>query len=1107
MSETPFNLLTQKLNAFIKKYYINQLIKGSIYSAGLLVLAFLVAIFSEYFFYLQNPYKSGLFFGFLAVVAGIFVQYILIPLLKIFRITSTINYYEAAKIIGKHFPQINDKITNTLQLKEVVESKSGDFSLVLAGIDQKINELKPIPFQLAIDFKKNKKYVKFAAIPLFVLLIVSFTSPSFIKEGTTRFVNYNVDYDKPLPFYFELDSDNLEATKNEDFELVVTTNGELTPEKVFVAIDGNQFKMKTIAPGKFSYMLKNVQKPIRFNFIAEPVESKDFELKLMPKPIIKGLNIQLNYPAYTQKQPEEVDNSGNLNIPEGTKVSWKFNVVDADTVKIFTDTLRFAKQVTPNEFVANQEVLQSTDYWVAANNRINSKFEKVSYTIHVIKDQYPTIDVVEIKDTLSMKQLYFNGAIADDYGLSKLIFNIKLPDSTIQQKVTMNNNALNQNFYFAYNTSNLALNPGDEVTYYFEVFDNDGVNGSKSTKSQIKTLKVPSKDQINKAAAAQGDNIKKELESAITEAKDMKAQIDDLTKKLLEKKQPGWQEKQQLEQLMEQRKNLKQKVEELTKANEQKNKMQNEFVTPNEELLEKQKQLQELFENIMDEEMKKLFEEMEKLMENMDKNQFQQSLEQMKLSNEDVEKELDRTLELFKQFEFEQGLKQAIEKLDELQQKQKNLEEETNQKKSDSDELQKKQEELNEEAKSLEEQLEELKNKNEELEEKHPFPDQKDEMQEMLNEMQKASEELEKNNKKNASENQQNAQEQMQKMKEKMEGLMGSMQMEQQTENMEDLRALLENLIELSFEQEALMQKVKTFNRNDPAFVEANQNQKKLKDNAKIIEDSLFALSKRVVQLEATVNKEINLINNNMGKAIEQLADRNPQKAATSQQFVMTSANNLALLLDEALQQMQQSMQSMMQGKNQCQKPGSGKPSASELKQRQQSLNQQMKKMLEQMKSGQNPNGQTPGSMPGMSKEIAKMAAEQAAIRRALQEMQNQMNGENGKDGKNGSELKKLQDLMEQTEEDLVNFNLRQQTLQRQEDILTRLLESEKAERERELDNKRESKEGEEISRNLEKIFEEYNKQKEKETELLRTVPPNLNLYYKNKVSEYFNNL
>lgn len=1107
MSETPFNLLTQKLNAFIKKYYINQLIKGSIYSAGLLVLAFLVAIFSEYFFYLQNPYKSGLFFGFLSVVAGIFVQYILIPLLKIFRITSTINYYEAAKIIGKHFPQINDKITNTLQLKEVVESKSGDFSLVLAGIDQKINELKPIPFQLAIDFKKNKKYVKFAAIPLFVLLIVSFTSPSFIKEGTTRFVNYNVDYDKPLPFYFELDSDNLEATKNEDFELVVTTNGELTPEKVFVAIDGNQFKMKTIAPGKFSYMLKNVQKPIRFNFIAEPVESKDFELKVMPKPIIKGLNIQLNYPAYTQKLPEEVDNSGNLNIPEGTKVSWRFNVVDADTVKIFTDTLRFAKQVTPNEFVANQEVLQSTDYWVAANNRINSKFEKVSYTIHVIKDQYPTIDVVEIKDTLSMKQLYFNGAIADDYGLSKLIFNIKLPDSTIQQKVTMNKNALNQNFYFAYNTSNLALNPGDEVTYYFEVFDNDGVNGSKSTKSQIKTLKVPSKDQINKAAAAQGDNIKKELESAITEAKDMKAQIDDLTKKLLEKKQPGWQEKQQLEQLMEQRKNLKQKVEELTKANEQKNKMQNEFVTPNEELLEKQKQLQELFENIMDEEMKKLFEEMEKLMENMDKNQFQQSLEQMKLSNEDVEKELDRTLELFKQFEFEQGLKQAIEKLDELQQKQKNLEEETNQKKSDSDELQKKQEELNEEAKSLEEQLEELKNKNEELEEKHPFPDQKDEMQEMLNEMQKASEELEKNNKKNASENQQNAQEQMQKMKEKMEGLMGSMQMEQQTENMEDLRALLENLIELSFEQEALMQKVKTFNRNDPAFVEANQNQKKLKDNAKIIEDSLFALSKRVVQLEATVNKEINLINNNMGKAIEQLADRNPQKAATSQQFVMTSANNLALLLDEALQQMQQSMQSMMQGKNQCQKPGSGKPSASELKQRQQSLNQQMKKMLEQMKSGQNPNGQTPGSMPGMSKEIAKMAAEQAAIRQALQEMQNQMNGENGKDGKNGSELKKLQDLMEQTEEDLVNFNLRQQTLQRQEDILTRLLESEKAERERELDNKRESKEGEEISRNLEKIFEEYNKQKEKETELLRTVPPNLNLYYKNKVSEYFNNL
>jgi hypothetical protein len=94
-------------------------------------------------------------------------------------------------------------------------------------------------------------------------------------------------------------------------------------------------------------------------------------------------------------------------------------------------------------------------------------------------------------------------------------------------------------------------------------------------------------------------------------------------------------------------------------------------------LLEKQKQLEQLFENIMTPEMKKLFDELNKLMEKLDKNQVQQKLEELKLSNKDMEKELDRTLEAFKQMEVEQKLQQAIDKLDDLKNKQDALKKET----------------------------------------------------------------------------------------------------------------------------------------------------------------------------------------------------------------------------------------------------------------------------------------------------------------------------------------------------------------------------------------------------------------------------------------------
>jgi hypothetical protein len=142
--------------------------------------------------------------------------------------------------------------------------------------------------------------------------------------------------------------------------------------------------------------------------------------------------------------------------------------------------------------------------------------------------------------------------------------------------------------------------------------------------------------------------------------------------------------------------------------------------------------------------------------------------------------------------------------------------------------------------------------------------------------------------------------------------------------------------------------------------------------------------------------------------------------------------------------------------------------------------------------------------MGGMSKELAQMAAKQAAIRKAVEELRDEIGESNGQGGGN---LKKLGELMEQTETDLVNKNITNQTLLRQQEILTRLLESEKAEREREKDEKRESTEfTDEISRNPNSFFE-YNKRKEQEIELLRTLPPTFNNYYKLKVSEYFNKI
>ena len=78
-----------------------------------------------------------------------------------------------------------------------------------------------------------------------------------------------------------------------------------------------------------------------------------------------------------------------------------------------------------------------------------------------------------------------------------------------------------------------------------------------------------------------------------------------------------------------------------------------------------------------------------------------------------------------------------------------------------------------------------------------------------------------------------------------------------------------------------------------------------------------------------------------------------------NQQYVMTSFNNLALLLDEALQQMQQQQAQKQPGSGNCEKPGgSGNPSpspkAGDMKKMQQALGKKLEQMKEQM--GENGN-------------------------------------------------------------------------------------------------------------------------------------------------------
>jgi hypothetical protein len=1110
-----YSLLIANLDAFIRKYYKNRLIRGGIYAFTLLLAFFLLVTALESVGRFDTTVRTVLFYTFVSGMLFVLYRFVAVPVGHLYRIGKTISHEEAARIIGTHFSSVSDKLLNVLQLQEQSSATvEGHRELIEASILQKANELRPIPFTAAVDIGENKRYVKWALIPFAVLVVLLFTAPAFITGSTRRLIEHRTYFEKPAPFDFIILNKSMKAIQQEDFRLDVRIEGREVPAEVFVEIDGNTFRLEKEDLTSFHYTFRNLQHDLAFRLTADGFYSREYVLEAMPNPVLLNFKAALTYPAYLNKKNEVLENTGDLTVPAGTRVMWTFSTRNTESIRLaFSDSAIVLKPAGEGRFSYSRRCMLSDSYRIVAGNSFMQSKDSMAYALTVVPDQYPSISVEQQQDSLSSKRRYFRGVIKDDYGFSKLQFVyrfIRSADTTGRNNGRMVteplpvNRALNADaFFHLWDLSREDVQAGDEVEYYFEVFDNDGVNGPKPMRSQTLIFKAPSLKEIAENTEKSNQSIKDDLKEAVDKARQLQKDVNDLNKKLLDKKEVGWEDRKKAEELLKKEQELKKKLEEIRKANAEKNREEQEYKKSAEDILQKQEQLQSLMDKLMTPELEKLMQELQQLMEKVDKGQLQEQLSKMKQDNKDLQKELERTIELFKQMEFEQKLQDNIDKLKELAKKQEELSAETGKKDADPEKLKSLQDSLNKEFDSFREDMKELAKKNEALEKKNDMPDTKQQEDAIDQEMQNSSQQLGENKSGKASKSQKNAAQKMEQMAQQMEQQQQRNRQEQQEEDMNALRALLENLLKLSFDQEKLMQDLKTIDINNPQYLKLSQQQRKLKDDARMIEDSLFALSKRVAQIAAKVNQEIGAINLNMEEALDNMEDRLVPQARTRQQFVMTSVNNLTLLLSEALQQMQQ-QQAQSQSQSSCSKPGQKKSqSAGELRKMQEQLNKNMQKMKEQLQKQGMQKGKSQRDQ-GMSEQLAKMAAQQEFIRNEL----NKLNQQENKDGrKTLGDLQEVQNKMEETEKDIVNRMISDQTLKRQEEILSRLLESERAERERDQDEQRKSEEGKNSFQRNPSEFEEYKRLKLKEMELLRTVPPSFNPYYKQKVSDYFQSL
>ena len=1023
--------IENKLALFYKKYYKNELIKGCIFFFSLGVLYLIITIYVESLLWLRPINRFILFWLFIVIELLLFYKFILIPIIKLYKLKEGINNLDSSKIIGNHFPEIKDKLLNLLQLKQANKTSE----LLIASIEQKSNELNPFRFSESISFQASLKYLKYILLPaaFFSLSLINGLNLDF-TQSFNRVVNYQSEFSPPAPFTLSLQTSSLDVVEGQSHKVLITSKGKTVPNEVKIVYNNQTYFTKNEGKGVFSFTFLNVINPIDFYFESGVVSSPFYNINVIKTPRIKKVKIKLDYPYHTKKQDEIIENTGNLSLPEGTKVEWNIDSKQTETVSFIEDERRlFFNKLKSDNFNFRKTIISSLEYKISSSNTNLKDFETLSYKIKVVKDEYPTITIQTNIDSLYSGEALFAGKVSDDYGLKNLkvvFYDQSNIDKVIIVPIKLSKENT-QTFFYQF-PGPTTIEDGVDYEIYFQVSDNDIINGSKSATSKKYTFRKKTNDEVLQEQFKEQKESINTLENIFKNNSLDQEKLLKIQNELKNKKDLSWRDKNKIKKVIDRQKKYNEMIErqaeklyEALDQNKQENK-RNQSKTDN--LKQRIKEL------LKSEKQKRILTELQKLSEKINKEELIKKAEKLAKNNKQQQRSLESLLELTKRFYVEEKTIQIANKLEKLSKKQQNLF------KAQDVDLEK-QKTIGKEFKDVSKELDQLAKDNQGLKNPMSLPDLEELEKEVKESLVKSEEKLYQKENVSAKKEQEKSSKKMQEMSKKMQNSISEMQSNSIDENIEDLRKILENLLIFSFKQEESLLRFKELSSGHPDFGKELAKQNQLKTYFEHVDDSLFVLSMRLPELTSKIQTELTNTHYNLDRSLENFAENRFDSGSANQQYVITSTNILSDFLSNLLSNLQNSKNSLG---NKGKKNSFSLPTLIE---KQKGISEKLKNGLQKSKKkGQDGNEGEKGkkgssgskstsefNKGGQSGDIFEIFKQQSYLRETLTKIM-------AKEGDSNGTFKKAIKSMEQLENEIINNGFTQSALKRMQQLEYQLL-------------------------------------------------------------------
>ena len=1046
--------LTQQFTAIVQRHFDRLLRKNKI----ALGVIFLTTLFTgllitgvlEWLFYLPAAAKFtlvGLFLVAAAATLYIYYQKLDVPSFKEF-------YHKFSKTSGE------SRLSDALDLH--FDSDSRKPALHNAAITQNLENLNAEKIEAHLDqFSQSHNIHQYykaglsGALGTFaVLLIFTFWQPSAMD----RLAHMWVSYTPPNPYNYTIEPGTITLEQGESFTPTINFTGDY-PEQVNLAfkteIEENfrQRNPVSITEQQAAFSPISLTTDGVYYFQMDGFRSKTFNVQVQLRPRFEQLSLQVIPPEYTGLDTTSYTYPfSKIQAYRGSEIHLS-SVTNKPVAKLSLSrtqedsSLALESTSSPTTFKHQWKVgATDTITFSMADSAGLSNENKFRFVTEPRDDQHPFVNLTSPSDNMKMKspeQLQLEYEAGDDFGLTGASLRYELQRAFTNKpergSLSLPTPPMNETQTYTWDIPALDPKPRDVLTYWIEVRDNDAFNGAKAGQSQKLMVTFPSTTEYMEELENRESEVTESMENISSSFERMQQEYDEFEKQLKQNPETNWEQKQQLEEVEEKRKEIEKKVQDLNKKFQEIQKEIEQNSSMSQETMDKYQELQKLVKQINSPELQKALDELRKSLGEMNPDEMQKALENYEFNEEQYKERINRTLELFKSLKLNSDLEKMANSLEELAEQEKKVSES---KQSPEQDLEQ-QKAIEKDLDKVQEQLDDVSQNTPENAKKQVDQLQKDagqKMKQIQKNIQRNIEQLKKQQQQQFSKpapstkkQQRRIREQMQEAAQQMRSTRQQLNKKRQNINMAALKYILYSLINLSTNQEELTKETENLPARSQAFVDKARKEKNISSQFSMLSDSLFQVSSEIPGFSNNINKKKAEVEQQLSNAVERLSERDKSNSTFAQRQSLGGINELASMVASLLEQLQNQQQggggggamSMQQFMKQLQN----------MTGQQQQLNKQMQQMINEMQG----NRLTRDQM----QRLNQMSKQQNRIRKQIQELQRKGQLESG--DRVLSELERMSEQMEDTINDMRGGQVNEQLMQRQQNILSRMLSAEKA--------------------------------------------------------------